>query len=134
MERNVKQRCFLKLWLVAVLIAASGFAYAESTDKPEDPRQAIPENLEQPEAKPATSVTPAQAPAQAALQAPSTSTNHDSFMTTVQKTFPQLERALIILTAVNIVIVIFAALLYSVKRRMKQFSPVPLASMRQNRG
>lgn len=41
--------------------------------------------------------------------------------------FPYLQRALIIVTIVNFVVIIFALSIYIVKRRMNQFSPVPRA-------
>ena len=41
--------------------------------------------------------------------------------------FPYLQRALIIVTIVNFVIIIFALSIYIVKRRMNQFSPIPRA-------
>jgi len=39
--------------------------------------------------------------------------------------FPSLERALIIATIVNFVVILFGLILYFAKRRMQQFSPVP---------
>ena len=50
---------------------------------------------------------------------------------TLAAQFPQLQRALIILTIINFVIIIFASLMYLVKRRMQQFSPAPLAKLNQ---
>lgn len=45
--------------------------------------------------------------------------------------FPQLQRALIILTIINLVVITFASLMYLVKRRMQQFSPAPLTKLKQ---
>lgn len=45
--------------------------------------------------------------------------------------FPYLQRALIIATIVNLVIIVFALTIYIVKRRMTQFSPIAVAKARQ---
>jgi hypothetical protein len=50
---------------------------------------------------------------------------------TLADQFPQLQRALIILTIVNFVAIIFASLMYLVKRRMQQFTPAPIAKLKQ---
>jgi hypothetical protein len=44
--------------------------------------------------------------------------------------FPKLERALIIATIVNFIIIIFGLAMYLGKRRMQQFSPAPLAQLK----
>lgn len=45
--------------------------------------------------------------------------------------FPSLQRALIILTIINFVIIVFGLMMYLVKRRMQQFSPASLARLNQ---
>lgn len=55
------------------------------------------------------------------------STSLDSTLTT---RFPYLQRALIIATIVNFVVIVFALLFYIIKRRMSQFSPVSIMKTR----
>ena len=45
--------------------------------------------------------------------------------------FPSLQRALIILTIINFVIIVFGLMMYLVKRRMQQFSPASMVRINQ---
>ncbi len=45
--------------------------------------------------------------------------------------FPKLQRALIIATIINFIIIIFGLLMYLIKRRMQQFSPASIARLNQ---
>ena len=45
--------------------------------------------------------------------------------------FPKLQRALIIVTIINFIIIIFGLLMYLIKRRMQQFSPASIARLNQ---
>ena len=47
--------------------------------------------------------------------------------------FPHLERALIIVTIVNLLVIIGGLATYLLKRRMQQFMPVPMASINHDR-
>ena len=57
--------------------------------------------------------------------------NSSSLDNTLTTRFPYLQRALIIATIVNFVVIVFALLFYIVKRRMNQFSPVSVMRTRQ---
>lgn len=43
--------------------------------------------------------------------------------------FPSLQRALIILTIINFIIIVFGLMMYLVKRRMQQFSPASMVRL-----
>ena len=45
--------------------------------------------------------------------------------------FPKLQRALISVTIINFIIIIFGLLMYLIKRRMQQFSPASIARLNQ---
>lgn len=63
-----------------------------------------------------------QASSQTAAQSQNPTPTKDS----LNKQQPRLQRALIIGIIVNLMIILFMSLLYVVKRRMNQFSPVPI--------
>ena len=58
------------------------------------------------------------------------SNNSTSLDSTLTTRFPYLQRALIIATIVNFVVIVFALLFYIIKRRMSEFSPVTIMRTR----
>lgn len=54
-----------------------------------------------------------------------------SLGTTLAARFPHLQRALIIATIINFVIIVFGLMMYLVKRRMNQFSPASVMRTKQ---
>lgn len=113
--------CFL-LWAATSI---SGVAADEAVQQPTPPEIAV----EQPAAQMSKSTEnniPNKKETLASVNVPVTTKDE-----TLESRFPYLQRALIILTIINFVAVIFASLMYLVKRRMQQFSPAPLAKLNQ---
>ena len=113
------------LWLVLAALIASDVAAADS-------EAAIPKNTAQ-------SPSPVNNPSVAKLENSSTTETKAVASTDTATTeqpggvFPHLERALIIVTIVNLLVIIGGLATYLLKRRMQQFLPVQMARMNQER-
>ena len=116
-----KIRVVFFIWFMAILFVTTPFAFAESSNEQQ--------TLTQVDAETSSNSQPNSNNTQTTKSPEST----ESTMGQLHAIFPQLERALVIATSINIVIIIFALLLYSAKRKMNQFSPAPLASIKQER-
>ena len=116
-----KIRVVFFIWFMAILFVTTPFAIAESSNEQQ--------TLTQVDAETSSNSQPNSNNTQTTKSPEST----ESTMGQLHAIFPQLERALVIATSINIVIIIFALLLYSAKRKMNQFSPAPLASIKQER-
>ena len=113
-----KIRVVFFIWFMAILFVTTPFAFAESSNEQQ--------TLTQVDAETSSNSQPNSNNTQ-------TTKSPESTMGQLHAIFPQLERALVIATSINLVIIIFALLLYSAKRKMNQFSPAPLASIKQER-
>jgi len=113
------------LWLVIAGLFASNFATADSIDPVpgNTPQSKLPENNN-------SNATPDNNPANESKQVSSTDT---PVAEKPAGAFPHLERALIIVTIVNLLVIIGGLATYLLKRRMQQFLPVSMARMNQER-
>jgi len=57
--------------------------------------------------------------------------NSTSFIDSLNQQFPHLQRALIITSIINLVVIIFGLMLFFAKRKMNQFNHAPLAKASQ---
>ena len=122
-----KIRVVFFIWFMAILFVTTPFAFAESSNEQQ--------TLTQVDAETSSNSQPNSNNTQTTKspKSPESPESPESTMGQLHAIFPQLERALVIATSINLVIIIFALLLYSAKRKMNQFSPVPLASIKQER-
>ena len=124
MDRKITLKTAKLIGLLLAGIFISSYAVADATVVPQESRiEANSPAKNTAELNPVDKTRDQSQPA-----APAQATTDEQ----VSRTFPDLERALIIATIVNFLIIIFGLAMYLVKRRMQQFSPVALARANQN--
>ena len=122
MDRKIMLKTGIIVSLILAGIFISGFAAADTA--PATQKNSIAtDNLPKTE-------TEANSPNKSQVQSLPATATQTSTSETITRILPNLERALVIATIVNLLVIIFGLAIYLVKRRMQQFSPVILAQSR----